>query len=210
MVILELTLASIFIILFIGMGPVRVALGYIPIAAHFPAGVRRRLAWRTILAGLAVVVVVMLLGGRMVQSFQLRIEVLLIAGGVSFVVKGLGQLNVRPAPEFKLPEFENPMRLAISPLAVPVMIGPGGVVALFVVAAFVKEWVQLLVVFGLVVAILAMNLAVMLLSSFIAHYVTRPVLEVIQQVMGLLLLALGISMVLEELANLGVIDIVGF
>jgi multiple antibiotic resistance protein len=102
------------------------------------------------------------------------------------------------------------MRLAISPLAVPVMIGPGGVVALFVVAAFVKEWVQLLVVFGLVVAILAMNLAVMLLSSFIAHYVTRPVLEVIQQVMGLLLLALGISMVLEELANLGVIDIVGF
>jgi small neutral amino acid transporter SnatA (MarC family) len=84
------------------------------------------------------------------------------------------------------------------------------VVALFIVAAFVKEWIQLLVVFGLVASILAMNLAVMLLSSFIAHYVTRPVLEVIQQVMGLLLLALGISMVLEELANLGVIDIVGF
>jgi multiple antibiotic resistance protein len=207
--ILNLTVAAIFAVLFIGMGPVRVALGYIPIAAQYPAHVRRRLAWRTILAGLVVIVVIMLLGGRMVQSFQLRIEVLLLAGGVAFVVKGLGQLNVRPAPELKLPQFENPMRLAVSPLAVPTMIGPGGVVALFIVAAFVDDWIQLLVVAGLIAAILAMNLAVMLLSSFIAQYVTRPVLEVIQQVMGLLLLALGIAMILEELANLGLIALPG-
>jgi len=209
MSIFEMTLAEAFALLFIAMGPVRVVMSYMPIACNLAPAMQRKLAWRTFVAGLIVVVVLLAIGKGMVQNFRLNQNVLLMAVGVAYVAQALAILLTRQGDISSSSQMRDPLWLALSPLAVPAMITPLGVAMLLSVSAFVSDLMSILVFFGLVVAILAIDFGAMLLSTYVAQYITRPVLEVFQKIFGFVLLAFGLRLVLGALAKLGVIVIKG-
>jgi multiple antibiotic resistance protein len=196
-------------ILFIGLGPVRVTLAYTTITRSLPADAQRKLAWRTVLVGGLFAVLVLLIGGGIARQFAVRQEVLLIAAGVAFASRAFSMLSATPTDMPEPPKITDPMRLAISPLALPIMISPVGVVALFIVAMEGPGLGESLAFVALVAGILALNLGAMLLSRHIARYITMPVLELVQQVFGILILALSARLVLEALEGLGLVTISG-
>jgi multiple antibiotic resistance protein len=209
MEILDVPLAELFILLFIAMGPIRITMNFIPLARDLPAGTQRRLAWRTVWVGLVVALIVVVAGQGVVRNFGVNIDILLMAGGVAFTLSAVRMLSVRPNDTPPPPPVEDPLRLAISPLAVPGMISPLAVAMLLSVAAFVPEVTLTLVFLGLVVVILALNLGAMLVSPHLTRYLTIPILEIFQQIFGFILLALGINLVLEALATLQIISMFG-
>lgn len=196
-------------ILFVGLGPVRVTLRYAPITRGLSPDVQNRLAWRTVLVGAIFAVLVILIGGGIARQLAAREDVLLIAAGLAFGSQAFAMLSVAPTDMPEPPRITDPMRLAISPLALPAMISPVGIVALFIVSMGGPSLGESLVFLGLVAGILALNLGVMLLSRHVARYVTMPVLELVQQVFGILILALSTRLVLEALEGLGVLTISG-
>jgi small neutral amino acid transporter SnatA (MarC family) len=209
MTIIGLGLGVWFGILFIGLGPFRAMLPYMAIAPGLPPALQVRLAVRTVLVGAVLSALILLLGGGTARSYSLRPEVLLIAAGLALGRQSLLSLVAEPSDLPDPPKITDPLRLAISPLAVPAMISPVGVVALFLVAMEARDWTELVAFEGLVLVVLALNLGAMLLSRRLARYLTRAISELIQQVFAVLVLALSVRLVLEGLAGLGLLTIAG-
>lgn len=209
MEILGTSLAEWAVVLFIGMGPVRAMLGFIPVAHSVPRELLGPLARRTVIVAFWICAGVVLFGGLFVRAFELSQGVLLAAAGLAFSERAFAMLATRPSDAARFPEFPNPMRLALSPLAVPAMISSGAVVALLIASAGVSDLGELAAFGGLVVGVLLLNLGAMHLSTRATRFVTVPVLEVIQQLFGVLLLGLGIRLTLEGLDDIGVLDAPG-
>ena len=204
-----LPLAELFALLLAGIGPVRITLAYLPIAGSLPPDVQRTLAWRTVLAGFVVALGIMLVGAGIVSSYDLNAALLQLAAGVAFLVMTVPGLVAPPGDGVPPAPGRHPLRLAVSPLAVPTMVTPLGVAVLFAVAAFAPGLTERLLVVGLVAVVLTLNLTVMLGTRRLAPYLTRPVLDVLQKVLGLLVLGFSLRLVLQGLAALGVISAPG-
>ena len=95
-------------------------------------------------------------------------------------------------------------------LAVPALISPSAVALLFTVSAFVPSLAAALIFVGMVGVVLLIDLGLMLLSTYVARYVTQPILEVLQKIFGFILLTFGIQLVLQALAKLGIMKATGF
>lgn len=207
--ILGLTLEEVFMLLFIAMGPIHVIMTYLPIARTLSPAVQRKLAWRTVLTGLIVALVLIFGGAGIIRNLHLSLYVLVLAAGMSYVILAIPMILTRSGESPPVPQIDDPLRLAISPLAIPAMITPLGVAVLFSEAAFVSDLATTLIFCALVVAILAINLGGMLLSTSIARYLTRPVLEVLQTIFGFVTLAFGVRLLLGALVHLGIITAKG-
>ncbi len=207
--ILGLTLPDISALLLIAMGPTNVTLGYLPLACALPPNLQRKLACHTVLAGFLVAVALMVIGKGIVQNLRLNQQILLLAVGVTYTVLAVPMLLAEPSDFPPPPQIKDPLRLAISPLAVPVMISPLAVATLLSVSAFVTDLITILVFFGIVLATLLLNFGVMVLSTHLARYITRPLLEVLQKIFGFILLAFGLRLLLGALFHLGVITVRG-
>jgi multiple antibiotic resistance protein len=192
------------------MGPVGITMSYMPIARALPPAMQRQLAWRTVLVGFIVAVGLMLLGGGVVRRFHLSLAVLLMGVGVTYFVLAIPMLLAGPSELAPPTQIKEPLRLAISPLAVPALISPLAVAVLFSVSAFVPSLTAALIFVGIVGAVLIIDLGLMLLSTCVAQYLTKPVLEVLQKIFGFILLTFGIQLVLQALAKLSIMTAKGF
>ena len=201
---------EIFTLLLTAMGPVGITMSYMPIAQALPPAIQRQLARRTVLVGFIVAVGLMLLGGGVVQRFHLRLAVLLMGVGVTYFVLAIPMLLAEPSDLSPPTQIKEPLRLAISPLAVPALISPLAVAVLFSVSAFVPSLTAALIFVGIVGAVLIIDLGLMLLSTCVAQYLTKSVLEVLQKIFGFILLTFGIQLVLQALAKLGIMTAKGF
>src|SRR5260221_6941184 len=173
-----------FALLLTAMGPVGITMSYMPIARALPPAVQRQLAWRTVLVGFIVAVGLMLLGGGVVRRFHLSLAVLLMGVGVTYFVLAIPMLLAGPSERSAPTHIKEPLRLAISPLAVPALISPLAVALLFSISAFVPSLTAALIFVGIVGAVLSLDLGLMLLSTCVAQYLTKSVLEGLQKIFG--------------------------
>jgi multiple antibiotic resistance protein len=205
-----MTWEEIFALLLTAMGPVGITMSYMPIAQALPPEMRRPLARRTILIGFIVAVALMLLGGGVVQRFHLSPAVLLMGVGVTYFVQALPMLLAGPSDLSAPEDIKEPRRLAISPLAVPGLISPLAVALLFSVSVFVPSLIAALIFVGMVGVVLIIDLGLMLSFTYVAQYITKPILEVLQKIFGFIMLTFGIQLVLQGLAKLGIMTATNF
>src|SRR5260221_10956049 len=204
-----MTWEEIFALLLSAMGPVGITMSYMPIARALPPAIQRQLARRTVLVGFIVAVGLMLLGGGVVQRFHLSLAVLLMGVGVTYFVLAIPMLLAEPSDLSPPTQIKEPLRLAISPLAVPALISPLAVAVLFSVSAFVPSLTVALIFFGIVGAVLGIDFGLMLLSTCVAQYLTKSGLEVLQKNFWVILLTFGIQFVIQELSKFGIITAKG-
>jgi multiple antibiotic resistance protein len=205
-----MTWEEIVALLLTALGPVGITMSYLPIAQALPPATQRQLAWRTVLVGFMVAVGLVLLGGGVVRRFHLSLAVLSMGVGVTYFVLAIPMLLAGPSDLAPPTHIKEPLRLAISPLAVPALISPLAVAVLFSVSAFVPSLAGALIFVGIVVAVLLIDLGLMLLSTYVARYLTQPILEVFQKIFGFILLTFGIQLVLQALAKLDIMTAKGF
>ena len=196
---------EVFTLLLVAMGPVSVTISYLPIAQTLPPQMRRKLACRTVLVAFVVAALLMLLGNGIVRQFHLSQPVLLMGVGVTYIVLAISMLLAQPEDRFVSTSTKEPLQLAISPLAVPGVISPLAVVLLLDVSAFENRLIATLIFSGMVVVVLLIDLGLMLLSTAVAQYLTRSILEVLQKIFGFILLTFGIQSVLQALERLSLI-----
>src|SRR5690242_5148894 len=89
-------LAELFALLVLGIGPVRVAIAFLPFAQALPADLQRSLAGRTVVAGFAVAVGIMVAGAGVVATYGLNVALLQLATGVAFFAITLPGLVAAP------------------------------------------------------------------------------------------------------------------
>ena len=160
---------------------------------------RRRIAWRASLYAAIILVVAVIIGQIVLDAMGIRLRSLQVAGGVILFVFGLqmvfGWMNQPSA------SVEEGRDLAVFPLAVPAIAGPGAIMAIILLTDndvySVSERAQTAVV---LLVVLVLNYILLLLSDVVLRIIGRQGAAVLTRVMGIILSALAIEFVLTGLS----------
>ena len=202
------SLPEAFIALFIGMGPIKVLLIYIAKTQNMEKEVRRKVARRVAFVAAAVAIGLFILGAIIQQILHFSIGALNIIGGIILLLLALNMvMGGRPKAADSESEELDPMSLAISPLAIPLTLNPVGVVTLVVASSEVTDLPSSIAVVVMIAIIAVIDLGVLLGSDRVARYLSEAAtVELLEVILGIFLGALAIQLMLNGLADVGVIS----
>ena len=200
-----------FIALFIGMGPIKVLLVYMAKTAGMDQDIRRAMARRIVIVAGSVGVGMFVLGALLQQVLHFSIGALNIIGGLILLLLALNMVMGGGKQKAGSSESEavDPMSLAISPLAIPLTLNPVGIVTLVVASSEVTDLPSSIAVVVLIAIVMFIDLGILLVSDKVAPYLSEATIELLEVVLGIFLGALAIQLMLNGLADLGIISLSG-
>ena len=101
----------------------------------------------------------------------------------------------------------DPVQVAASPLAVPYLLNPAGIVVLVTLSAEAESAAVLAVAVGVLVVVLAFDVVVFRGAVQVGSKLDAGRMLVTEKVFGFLLAALGVQLVLNGLSDVGVIHL---
>jgi multiple antibiotic resistance protein len=207
----EGALIDVFLVIFIGMGPTKALLIYIGATQGASQDVQRKVAQKAVVTAFAVALLLLLAGVFFMRLLHFSTGALTIAGGLILLLLAL---NIVLAPAEK-EEHEAPpsethlLSMAIYPLGIPLILNPVGIVALTVFSAEAQDLLQLGLIAALVLLVALIDFGVLLVSHRLDNYLTHERILVLEKLLGILLAALAVQMILNGLAELGIITMTG-
>jgi multiple antibiotic resistance protein len=187
--------------------PVFVVAAYAGMTETFPKHEVRRQALRVGLYSFLILTAFALLGTLVLHAFGISLYALQIAGGLVVAYAGFGMLSQRegftsPAPADGATGNGGQVDVAMCPMALPIVAGPG---AIGVVIALAARHPGVEAHLAIVIATLAIAVGLALLLRWATPLVERvgpTVVGALVRVMGFLILAIGV-----ELVTHGVLDL---
>ena len=200
---------EIFIALFIGMGPIKVLLVYIAMTEGMSKEVKRQVAKRTVLVAGAVGLGLFLLGAILQAILHFSIGSLTIFGGLILLILALTMVIGGSKTSPKGQAEVDPLSMAVSPLAIPLMLNPVGIVILVIASVEVQDlWLGIAMIV-MILVIMGIDLLVLYGSDRIARHLSHATVELLERVLGILLGALAVELVVTGLSQLGIITLTG-
>jgi multiple antibiotic resistance protein len=95
--------------------------------------------------------------------------------------------------------------VAITPLAVPLLAGPGAISTALLLKGKADSWEKLVALLGVIVAVSAVSFFILLLAARGARWLGPVGLRVTTRIMGLLLAAIAMQFLLNALRDVGVV-----
>ena len=167
---------------------------------------RKIIALRSILLAFSIVLLFILFGSEIFSLFGISLESIQIAGSILIFLVGYQLLNGRNSrmhhPEKPDDESDSEeVNLAISPLAIPILAGPGTISTALSFSAqantYLKEGI---VVFGFALICMATYIA-FISADKIINFLKESVIKVITRIMGLLLTIIAAQMLISGVQN---------
>jgi multiple antibiotic resistance protein len=104
---------------------------------------------------------------------------------------------------------DDPMQVAVFPLAVPYLLNPAGIVVLVTTSAEAASVAVFAVFLGILILVLALDAVVFRWAVQVSSHLDASRMLVTEKVFGFLLAALGVQLVLDGLSDVGVIHLTG-
>lgn len=157
---------------------------------------KKKIARTGILTAFIIVTAFIFAGKYIFDLFGITIPAFKITGGILIFYVGFEMLMSKKSKVHTNGEAENDSGIAISPLAIPILAGPGTIVTAmnFVTDASITHLGIVVVVFGLMVFLTYLAFS---LSDLIVKKVGQNLIAVIGKIMGLILAIIGTGMVTE-------------
>ena len=185
-------------------------LGAVPIFISLTQDMAREERRKTVLTAAATVALVIILSGllgqRIIDFFGISIGSLQVGGGLVILLTALSMLNAKEAGARTTPEetseAETKASIAVVPLAIPFLTGPGSISTVIVYASRIKGWTQYL---GLLITGVAMAVLVVIALSMadrIARLLGRTGINIASRLMGMILAALAVEIIVDGLQRL--------
>lgn len=160
---------------------------------------RRRLAFRASIYAAIILVVAVVAGQIILDAIGIRLHSLKVAGGIILFLFGVQMLFGKLDSNSAVPESGRD--LAVFPLAVPMIAGPGAMMAVILLTDNDVYTVPQQAETGIVLlVVLFMNFVLLILSTAILRVIGRSGAAVLVRVMGIVLASLAVEIVLTALA----------
>ena len=189
-----------FVTLFLVIDPVGVIPSYLALVHALKPAAQRRIAINAVMVSFAVLIFFMFAGGFLLKHMGIPLRAFQIAGGIVLFIVALDMVH----GEHPLPtgEGKSHFDLAVYPIAIPKIAGPGAMLAVLLLTDDDRGnvWEQLATV-GVITVIMAIQLVLLLAAVPIFRIIGHGAANVIGRVMGLLLAALAVSLVLTAIGQ---------
>ncbi len=202
---MTLGLLDIFIIFLITIGPLKGMIVYGALTAEADQDFRRKVAIKAVSTATVICVLFAVAGEFLLQIFHVTLPALKFSGGLILLIFAIGMVlgsGGHSEPEAGAAPSTD---IAISPIAVPMLATPHGIVAIVTVSAAATSLGQRLGIIAMVLAVEAFNLLVMLNAFRILKYLSPAGLQVIGRIVAILLAALAVQLMIFAFRDLGLI-----
>lgn len=143
------------------------------------------------------------LGPSIFRLFGITLPAFQIAGGLILLLSALDMLRARRSPlketEEETREGVNKDDIAITPLAIPMLSGPGAITTSIVLAGKAGDWAQLVVLYACIAGVALASFLTLRAAASGARRVSPIAMNIVTRLMGLLLAAIGVQFILSAL-----------
>jgi small neutral amino acid transporter SnatA (MarC family) len=198
-----------FLLLLIGIGPKIALVPFLDATGDMPEATKRRVLRKMLTTAATVAALLLILGGLLARLLHFSPGALGVASGIILLVIALAMVLGHPGASGgdQPVKGQDPMQVAVFPLAVPYLLNPAGIVALVTLSAEASSIAVLAVGVGVLVVVLALDVIVFRWAVQVSSKLDASRMLVTEKVFGFLLAALGVQLVLNGLADVGVIHL---
>jgi multiple antibiotic resistance protein len=197
-------LISALVTLLVVVDPVGLAPAFLAVTHGLPAKTRKHVAIRACAIAGAILIGTALIGDWLLRQLGIGVPAFRIAGGLLlFLVASEMVLGVRINRQSQQAEEaleEHVHNIAAFPLAIPLMAGPGAITATLLLAGQAGGRLTFLgMLFGVIVAVMAICLLTFLLANRIDRLLGVTGNVVLSRLLGVILAALAVQYVIDGL-----------
>lgn len=198
---------------FATVGPVETAVLFATLTPKMAREERAAIALRATAIASVLLLVFTLLGRMLLDELGVSIAALQTAGGVILLIIALDMIFAKPTSAFKLtqPEDEEAHTkddIAVFPLAMPLLAGPGAMSAGILLAANTEnDPLALAATVGGLALVMAITLVLLLASHQVNHMIGITAQRVLMRVFGILLAAIAVQAVFNGLGASNVLRV---
>ena len=188
------------------VNPFSTAPAFISMTAHVDKRERQKTATMACLYMAIILLVILFLGTLILQFFGISLKSLRLAGGLVIAFMGFRMLFPADHPDVRknIELQQDPQHLAFTPLALPMLSGPGSISVVLAMATQVSEQTVLLnkivgyivVAVGIVISSFICWL-VLWSSGAVVHFMGKSGIEATTKLMGFLLICIGMEFLLS-------------
>lgn len=161
---------------------------------------KRRIRKKATLVAFIIVCAFIVLGKIIFSLFGLTIPAFKIAGGILIFLAGLDMVRSKQSDKDEKVAELKPDRInesvAISPLATPLMAGPGSIVTGMTLVSG-HPWIYMVIAIAMLGIVILLHNLVFSMSKIIVKRLGQNVISVIGKLMGMVIAILGTGMVIQ-------------
>ena len=187
--------------LFAIINPLSTAPIYLSLTDGYTAERRIRTLRTAVLTGAGVLVVFTLLGGTIFQLFGITMDAFRIAGGIIIFAIGLDMLDAKrargKATESEAQDARLQDDVAVAPLGVPMIVGPGAITTVMVLMTQATTVAHVLIILGAIGVVLGGIYGSLRMGPRLISFFGPSGLNVMTRIMGLLVAVIGVQFVID-------------
>jgi multiple antibiotic resistance protein len=153
-----------------------------------------------------VIAVTALLGQQIIAFFGISVGSLEVGGGIIMLLMAINMLNAQIGNTRSTPEERHEAELknsvAVVPLAIPLLTGPGSISTVIIYSANAPHWYDRIGLIAIGAVLAALCFGALNLAEPIARWVGRTGINIGTRLMGLMLSALAVEFIVDGLKAL--------
>ena len=177
---------------------------YISLTANYPEAERLRIARLVIIAVVSILLIAAFFGELILQFFGISINSFRVAGGIMLLLMAITMLfkSHESLEHDKKIVYESGESIAVVPLAMPLLAGPGAI-STVIINAYKGEGIEHYLLIALDILILGLILwGVLKLVPWIARHISPVGIHISTRIMGLILAAIAVEFIANGLKGL--------
>lgn len=197
-----------FVIFFVTVDPVGVAVVFAGLVPHADEETRRRIAIQAAIIAGALILPFGVLAGPVLAALGVTMPAFRIAGGLLLFLLATDMVFARPsgmhkptAPEESELRRQRDLDISVFPLAFPLLAGPGALTSFVLSVGRAHDLLEIASVFGSMLIVLILTLVVLLAAGTVTKFLGMTGANVIGRVLGVVLGALAAQYVLDGIAQ---------
>lgn len=199
-----------YIKIFIALLAVLDPLAAVPVVVTLTSGSKteelKKIVRTVVFAVLTILLVALFMGEHLLDFFGITINSFKVAGGILLMMMAISMLHGKMSEtvqnEQELQEGETKASVAVVPLAMPLLAGPGAISAIILYAHKGTDLHHYLMMFAVIVLVVMILWMVLASVPWLSKHISRTGINVFTRLMGLIIAALAVEFIANGLKGL--------
>ncbi len=198
-----------YIRMYAGLFAIISPIGIIPLYLSFTENLkpkRPEIARTTSISVAIILTISMLLGIQILHFFSISVDAFRVAGGILLILIAFGMLQARHGRMRHTPEEDEEAMerssVAVVPLALPLLAGPGAFSTVILFSNQAKAWDEKFALFCICILVSLSIWVILHLAPTIGNRISQTSMNIMTRVMGLILAAMAVEFIVGGLRNL--------
>ena len=187
---------TVFISFFAIMNPIANVPIFLSLVQNAGKSEKKKINKKATITAFLIVLIFAILGKFIFELFGITIPAFKIAGGIFVSFVGFEMLQSKKSSVTQLEQIEFDENIAISPLAIPILAGPGTIVTAMNYVSN-ANYLHIGVVIFIFAIMCYLTYIAFSLSDFIVEKIGNNIITVVGKIMGLIIAIIGVNMLIE-------------